>query len=272
MLLQEIKGLFRNETLELIVDNARQFALNSFVSIQALEGTSTVYINPKQVASADVVLQNVEAKFATDHFEAQWREIQKGSYFAQVSFAKDNRLNVDVIYGFPTRELGKLEIAVTDRQTINRTGRRLRNVDAVRQQIGNDYVLRVQGDEYIAVAKHEHGTEDTFQIVNGRHAYSVITCARRELVDERFLDDTMEATSTDSRLDEEIWTIHSAEEPFRTDKGNYLFELWKCDLELTDETTAARQSASSKAFAESGLDKYLNIWEQYIRFEWLIVK
>jgi len=268
MTFQEIKELFRGETLELIVDNARQFAPNSFVSIQALEGTSTVYINPKQTASTDVVLQNVEAQFATDHFEAQWRQIQKYPYFAQVSSAKNNRLNVDVIYGFSIKELPeKLEIAVTDKQTINQKGKRLRNVDAVKQQIRNDYVLRVQSGEYIVVAKHEYGSEDTFQIVNGRNAYSITTCTRRELVDERSLDDTMEATLTSSRLDEAIWTIHSAEKPFRAVAGNHLFELWKCDLELTDETTAVRQSASSKAFAESGLDKYLNIWEQYIVIE-----
>lgn len=269
MLLREIKGLFKSEMLELIIDNARQFALDSFVSIQALEGTSTIYINSKQSASTDVVVQNVEARFATDHFEGLWRQIQKDPYFAQVSFVKDNRLTVDVVYDFFARDLfGKLEIAVTDKQTLDQKGRKLRNADAVKQQIQNDYVLRVQEDKYIVVAKHKYGSEDTFQIVNGRNAYSIITCTRRELVDERSLDDTIEAVSTGSRLDEAIWTFHSAEEPFRAANSEYLFELWKCDLELTDETTAARQSASSKAFAESGLDKYLKIWEQYIQIEY----
>ncbi len=268
MELQDLKNLFRFETMELLIDNAKQFALNTFVSIQAMEGTTTVYITSKQEKSSDVHLQNVEAAFATPHFENLWRDIQKTCYFAQVSHTEENRLEVNVIYGVYERMLpDKLEIAVTDKQTQNREGRKLHRIDDVRRQIKGDYVLRVQRDEYIVVAKHVHGTDDTFQIVNGQHAYTIKACTRRTLVNEQSLRDATNEEDNSRALEEMIWVINSAETPFRAGNGDYCFEVWKCSLKLTDETTAARQSTSSKAFVESGLEKYLAVWKRYIEIE-----
>lgn len=275
MLLKDLKDLFPSETLEIVVNNARQFSAGALVRLTSLTGSSTVYIQPDEApnGSSAIALSNIEATFATDHYADLWNQIQNSRYFAQVSPVSDNRLSVLVIYAFFEKDLmGDFEIAVTDKQVRNQEDKPLRNVNAVKQHILSDYVLRIKNENYIVVARHPYGSENTFQILDGTNSYSITERSRRELgiIEIDPSDEENEEQSANDPSDM-IWAINSNERPF-TKKADYIIELWKCGLKLADETTAEKQKAATKAFIESGLDKYLDAWKQYTEIEYQLVQ
>ena len=275
LLLQDLRNLFSSETLEIVVDNARQFSSDTMVRIRGTANSTHAFIEPdNSYISNGIALRNIEGDFPTEHFAELWRKVQDTRYLAQVTPLSENRLMIFVIYGYCEKDLlGDFEIAVTDKQTKDKSDKPLRSVQSVKSHILNDYVLSIGNDQYIVVAKHPFGNSSTFQISDGKNAYSVKECSRRELgvLESKYLDDDPENSQETIDPSDMIWTINSSEHPVNN-RSEYIVELWKCQLKLADETTAEKQRVATKAFVASGLDKYLDAWKQYTEKEFELVQ
>ena len=276
MTLQDLKDLFPSEALEIVVDNARQFPPGTMIRLRLIADSSTVYIDPSDGSLAGptgITLNNIEGHFATEHFADLWRQIQNTNYYAQVTPIDKDRLTVFVLYAVSEKtSLGDLELAVTDRQTSDKSEKPLRSPESVKRHILNDYVLNIESSEYIVVARHPYSKDDSFQITDGKNVYSVKERSRRELgvLEPVVINDDDQANTINDPSDM-VWAINSSERPF-TNPSDFVIELWECHLKLADETTAEKQRIATKAFIESGLDRYLDAWKQYTEKEFELVQ
>ena len=272
MTLEDVSSLFPSKQFEIVLDNARQIKVGAYIRIRSIDDSTTIYIQQmpdKKDSSQAIVLNNLEARFATEHYAESWQEVQRTSYYAQVLNVTEDRLIIIAIYGMMEKVLNDpLEIAVTDKQTKTKSGIPLRNVDAVKQHLNSDYTLMIAGESYIVIGKHEYAKDRSFQLLNGSSSYTVKEFTRREM---GVLEDNEDDEENPKLAGDMIWAINSGERPF-TKTDNFAIELWKCSIQLSDETTVGKQRAATQAFLESGIDQYLKVWENYTEIEYDLVK
>ena len=244
----DLQELFRKVTVEIICDRTELFRGLGAIRLRKQEDSAWVHL------TAENSPLTVTGEFATESYAESWTGVQNGAYLAQVSDIRGNRLVVTAVTGFFLRHReNPLEIAVTDA-----AGRKdHKHFPELKSHIERDYSFSHGGKTYVVMAKHVESRGKTFSIVNGRWMYAVEETVRGGVAEG-------------SRSSEQIYAITKGETGFR--RENYSVELWECGLRVCDTTTAGKRDMELKAYADKGIARYLELWEQYAQVEFDTVR
>ena len=249
MQFSDLQYLFNSIVTELICDDTRQFEIGDLVRIKKQNDGDNVYIGSL------FGFINSTGKFATHSYAETWATIQDSPYFAAVSAIKDRRITLSVVSGFFLRTLDrKIDIAITD-SAINTKVLGYKDYATAREHIETEYTINLGSKPYVVVAKHLNSTDKSLSFVNGSRILSAVEKAKRDC-----------GISDEAIAADKIFAITKGEAPFRRD--NYSIELWQCELNICDATSAHQADIAVKAFLNNNLEKYLSLWRKYTTVEY----
>ena len=249
MQFSDLQYLFNSIVTEIICNEIRQFETGDLVRIKKQNDSDNVYIG---LLSG---LVNSTGKFATHSYAETWSAIQDAPYFATVSSIDDRRMTLNVVTGFFLRTLDrKLDVAITD-SAINQRARAYKDYATAKAYIESEYMVILAGKTYVVAAKHFNSSEKVLSLVNGLRILSAVEMPKRDC-----------GVSDETIASDSIFAITKGEAPFHRDF--YSLELWQCELNISDATSAHRADVAVKAFLDKKLEKYLSLWRTYSTVEY----